>query len=389
MGLSDESRLEMKRFSKTSAIDRVIGDLRRGAPVIVADKGFAASDVAGGAAIIIAGELMDGPALEVISGASAKGPAPVLAVTPSRAEALKVPSKGREVVCLRIAQDSSAADIVALADPTQDLGHPLGGPYVAQDDLTEPQTLISAAALALCREAGLLPAACILFLDLEDPQSWAAERNFLIAEANEIAAQLDRRQGRLRQAASANLPLAVAENTRIVAFRADRGSTEHFALIIGAPNTHDPVLTRVHSACFTGDLLGSLKCDCGTQLQSALQVIAKEGSGILLYMDQEGRGIGLLAKLKAYALQDQGFDTVDANLRLGFQVDERSFAPAAEILKALGFDTVRLLTNNPDKVAGLEVEGIRVSERVEHSFPPNRHNEAYLATKKNRTGHLL
>jgi GTP cyclohydrolase II len=138
----------------------------------------------------------------------------------------------------------------------------------------------------------------------------------------------------------------------------------------------------------TGDLLGSLKCDCGDQLRGAIATIGKAGSGILLYLAQEGRGIGLINKLKAYELQDQGFDTIEANQRLGFEADEREFAAAAEMLKYLGFASVRLLTNNPDKVAALARHGIDVVERVAHSFPANPHNEAYLATKKAKAGHL-
>ncbi len=145
---------------------------------------------------------------------------------------------------------------------------------------------------------------------------------------------------------------------------------------------------RLHSECLTGDLLGSLKCDCGDQLRGAVAAIGKAGAGVLLYLAQEGRGIGLINKLKAYELQDQGFDTIEANQRLGFEADEREFAVAADILQRLGFSSVRLLTNNPDKVAALEACGISVTARVAHHFPANPHNEAYLATKKAKAGHL-
>jgi GTP cyclohydrolase II len=146
---------------------------------------------------------------------------------------------------------------------------------------------------------------------------------------------------------------------------------------------------RLHSECFTGDLVGSLKCDCGQQLRGAIAEIARAGAGILLYLRQEGRGIGLINKLRAYALQGQGFDTVEANQRLGFESDERIFLPAARILQQLGFASVRLMTNNPDKVAGLEQYGIAVTERVQHAFPSNDHNAFYLSTKKEKSGHLL
>ena len=188
---------------------------------------------------------------------------------------------------------------------------------------------------------------------------------------------------------SAPVPLEDAPQAQLVAFRPEDGGTEHFAVIIGAPNRHEPVLTRIHSECFTGDLLGSLKCDCGEQLRGAIAEMSRHGQGVLLYLAQEGRGIGLINKLRAYHLQAQGFDTVDSNERLGFQDDERIFEPAAEMLKLLGFQEVELMTNNPRKVVGLEACGIKVRGRRSHKFPSNTHNAHYLQTKKKRSGHLL
>jgi GTP cyclohydrolase II len=160
------------------------------------------------------------------------------------------------------------------------------------------------------------------------------------------------------------------------------------ALIVGEPNGGPP-LVRLHSECLTGDVLGSLKCDCGPQLSDGLAAIASAGWGILIYLRQEGRAIGLINKLRAYSLQDQGFDTVDANLRLGFGDDERSFGVAAQMLKLLSQERIRLLTNNPKKVEGLEAEGIVVAERVPLLSGANRHNQAYLDTKRLRSGHQL
>jgi GTP cyclohydrolase II len=159
-------------------------------------------------------------------------------------------------------------------------------------------------------------------------------------------------------------------------------------LLIGEPTGRAP-LVRLHSECLTGDVLGSLKCDCGPQLEAALAAIAAAGWGILLYLRQEGRGIGLVNKLRAYALQDQGFDTVEANLRLGFRDDERDFGIAARMLAKLSQDEVRLLTNNPRKVEGLEAAGIRVTERVPLSIEPNPYNRSYLETKRAKSGHRL
>ena len=161
------------------------------------------------------------------------------------------------------------------------------------------------------------------------------------------------------------------------------------AVEIGAPARNQPVLARLHSACFTGDVLGSLKCDCGPQLHAALNAMGQEGEGVLLYLNQEGRGIGLANKMRAYALQNQGFDTVEANHRLGFEDDERDFRIGAGILRRMGFGAVRLMTNNPRKVAMLEGHGIRVAERVPLITPRNRHNTGYLDVKAQKSGHLL
>ncbi len=261
---------------------------------------------------------------------------------------------------------------VALADPQLDLATPLKGPFRA---IPVPVADAAAAALRLARIAGLVPA----FFIREGE-----------AEGAITPADIDAHEdpSRLRIVTRARLPVAGAENAEIVAFRTPESPDEHIALLIGQPNGSQP-LVRLHSECLTGDVLGSLKCDCGPQLHAAIHAIADSGWGVLLYLRQEGRGIGLINKLRAYALQDQGFDTVDANTRLGFAVDARDFGVAGRMLKLLGQDKVRLLTNNPEKVTGLEAAGIAVAERVPHSLPPNPHNERYLATKRDRTGHQL
>jgi len=185
----------------------------------------------------------------------------------------------------------------------------------------------------------------------------------------------------LERVAEARVPLADAENARLIAFRPRDGGGEHLALLIGAPDPAAPVLVRLHSECFTGDLLASLRCDRRDQLRGAIAAIARAGGGVLLYLAQEGRGIGLLNKLRADQLQDAGFDTLDANEQPGFDVDEGVYLPAAEMLRQLGFGTVRLLTNNPDKVVAMGRYGIRVAERVSHVFPSSGYNERYLCTK--------
>jgi GTP cyclohydrolase II len=244
------------------------------------------------------------------------------------------------------------------------------------------------AAVQLAKIARLLPS--VILVDHERGQDVAlAEDGIATINASDVISYEMDTAGTLRQVTAARVPLEDAENSRILSFRSPDGGREHLAIVIGEPLTDRPVLARIHSECFTGDLIGSLKCDCGQQLRGAIAQIAEEGSGILLYLRQEGRGIGLTNKLRAYALQDQGFDTVEANERLGFESDERIFLPAARILKQLGFGKVRLMTNNPDKVEGLTTFGIEVVERVQHAFPSNDHNEFYLSVKKEKSGHLL
>ncbi|WP_246448825.1 GTP cyclohydrolase II [Sphingomonas sabuli] len=257
----------------------------------------------------------------------------------------------------------------SLADPSRDGSRAPIGP-LAPTALDRPDE--ARAALKLARLAGLMPALWLVEADT----ATGLEMTALAGAGAEVT-----------EVARARLPLEDMPDTQIVAFRASDDGQEHVALIVGAFGGKPP-LVRLHSECLTGDVFGSLKCDCGPQLRHALRLIAAAGGGVLLYLRQEGRGIGLANKLRAYALQDRGFDTVDANLRLGFADDEREYAHAAAILKALGIDTVRLLTNNPAKAVGLEQAGIGIAERVGHHMPANPHNADYLATKRARSGHL-
>lgn len=273
-------------------------------------------------------------------------------------------------------------DLVAarvLADPALDLAHPLKGPFAA-DPLDHPQTATTA--LELARLAGILPAFLVDPTDCGEAQT---------VSSADLAEWKDTRH--LAIAARARLPIAAGEEAGIVAFRSADDTREHVALILGAQRGESAPLVRLHSECLTGDVLGSLKCDCGPQLDAALAAMAEEaqagGWGVLLYLRQEGRGIGLINKLRAYELQDQGFDTLDANTRLGLPAEARDFPVAARMLTLLGVATVRLMTNNPAKVAALEAEGVTVAERVPHALPANPHNVRYLATKRDRSGHLL
>ena len=266
-----------------------------------------------------------------------------------------------------------AATARAIADPGQDLDRaPVGPLRPLSSDCAET----SRAALDLARAAGLLPALWVL-----DPA--AADFSVSVDEVTR-----ERQQPSVEIVARAKLPLEDMPPAQIVAFRASDDSQEHVALLIGAFGGKPP-LVRLHSECLTGDAFGSLKCDCGPQLKEALHIIGAGGGGVLLYLRQEGRGIGLVNKVRAYSLQDRGLDTVDANARLGFADDERDYGHAAAMLRALGIDEVRLLTNNPRKVEGLKAAGIKVVGRVAHQMPANPHNADYLSTKRKRSGHLL
>jgi len=285
---------------------------------------------------------------------------------------------------ISVSPEMPAAVIRNLADPAASLGaEPPGfGPAPV------PAKGGALATVALAKLAALLPAALMLRVGTAEAALLARRGDLASIEAAAVFSRHAAETG-LEWVTEARVPLAEAENARLIAFRPRDGGTEHLAIVIGVPDPAAPVLVRLHSECFTGDLLASLRCDCGDQLRGAIAAIAHAGDGVLLYLAQEGRGIGLVNKLRAYRLQDAGFDTLDANEQLGFDADERVYLPAAEMLRQLGFGTVRLLTNNPEKVAALERYGIRVAERVPHVFPSNGHNERYLRTKATRGGHLL
>ena len=307
-----------------------------------------------------------------------------LLISAARAVTLKLANQREAAVpeapvLVRGAEPFGLADARVLADPSLDLANPLKGPFLAEP-LAQPAA--AQTAMALARLAGVLPAFLV------DP---AACGEAQAVSTGDLAEWSDTRH--LRIATRARLPVHAAEEAEIVAFRSADDMREHVALVIGAQNGDRPPLVRLHSECLTGDVLGSLKCDCGPQLDAALHAMAHEagagGWGVLLYLRQEGRGIGIVNKLRAYQLQDQGFDTVDANNRLGLPTEARDFPVAARMLGLLGVHAIRLMTNNPAKVAALEAEGVTVSERVPHALPANPHNERYLATKRDRTGHLL
>ncbi len=310
-----------------------------------------------------------------------------VALTGRRAAVLSLAPEGPGPVLVQLADPLDIDAVQRLADPCLDMDAPL--PAIDSVEPLDALTSPEGAAVLLAKLARLLPAAVVAPLAESGLPQAATPFGPVTLNAADIFAYQTAAAQSLRPVSSARVPLVGAEETRIVAFRPSDGGTEHLAIIVGKPDPAEPALVRLHSECFTGDLLGSLRCDCGDQLRGAIDAMADQGSGILLYLAQEGRGIGLVNKLRAYQLQDQGFDTLDANGQLGFDDDERIYLPAAEILRQLGFGRVRLLTNNPLKVEALARHGITVVERVPHVYPANPHNLRYLETKSRRGGHLF
>ncbi|MFK7941569.1 MAG: GTP cyclohydrolase II [Paracoccaceae bacterium] len=366
----------MLELTHEERVARARGDLRIGAPVALVSGS--------GGALVLAAETCDKARLETLREMAPDGID--LAVSHWRAETLKARAYDGDLARILIPNEADLRWVQATADPSLDLAHPMRGPYATR---REGPADLHRLGIALAKQARLLPAVVVAYWpDAAIVRDHAAASGLsvldevLVHRAAESATQMQRVSG-------ARVPTRFAKAGRVHVFRPADGAEEHYAIEIGSPARDIPVLSRLHSACFTGDVIGSLKCDCGPQLNAAMDQIADEGAGVLLYMNQEGRGIGLANKMRAYALQDQGFDTVEANHRLGFDDDERDFRLGAEILKALGFSAVRLMTNNPGKIAMMEASGVAVTERVPLQVGETAENEAYLATKAAKSGHLL
>jgi GTP cyclohydrolase II len=348
---------------------RARGDLRMGVPVVLEE--------AGEAVLCAAVETLGAARLAALRDLGA----PDLVLTARRAETLKARVYDGDVARVVVPPEAGLDWIAGVADPADDMQKPMKGPLETRRGGSAG---LQRLAVRLCKAARLLPAALVVPV-----VPGMAALDGLIRLPAEAAAGRLQALPQLGHVVAARVPLRAAAQTRLHVWRPKDGSEEHYAIEIGRPDRAAPVLARLHSACFTGDLLGSLKCDCGPQLNAALAQMGQEGAGVLLYLQQEGRGIGLANKMRAYALQDQGFDTVEANHRLGFEDDERDFRLGAQMLQALGFSAVRLLTNNPAKIAMMERSGVRVAERVPLKVGETPQNARYLAVKAEKSGHLL
>ncbi len=356
----------------TERLARARADLRMGVPVVL-------SCPVKGSFLVFSSETMDANRLVHVRG---MGGEPVIVITNWRAQTLKTHAYDGDVSRVILPPDAGLAWISGMADPSDDLRTPMKGPFKLQ---REGSADLHRAAIKLVKSARLLPS--VVMLKVEDGAQIATTFDLTavpLASHNSFD-----KAPQLAAVVSARLPLEVSEAGRLHVFRPEDGTEEHYAVEIGTPARNTPVLARLHSACVTGDLMGSLKCDCGPQLRGALAQMGSEGAGVLLYLNQEGRGIGLANKMRAYSLQDQGFDTVEANHRLGFEDDERDFRIGSEILRNMGFSSVRLLTNNPNKISRMEENGLKVTERVPLIVGENPHNTNYLATKAKKSGHFL
>lgn len=293
-----------------------------------------------------------------------------------------------------------AATIRALADPAstpETFGRPGHiNPLYAQDKGVLRRAGHTEACVDMARLAGLQPAAALMEIMSEDGtmarlpelRRKADEWGFKLISIRDLIAYRLKQESLVEEGVEVDMPTEYG-HFRLIPFRQKSNGLEHIAIIKGEIKEGEPVLVRVHSSCATGDIFGSMRCDCGEQLHKALQMIEKEGKGVVVYLNQEGRGIGLMEKMKAYKLQEGGMDTVDANLYLGHQTDERDYGVGAQILRSIGVTKMRLITNNPVKRVGLESYGLSVVENVGIEITPNAYNERYLKTKKDRMGHNL
>ena len=293
-----------------------------------------------------------------------------------------------------------AETIKALADPKstpQTFGRPGHiNPLYAQDNGVLRRSGHTAAAIDLCKLAGLQPVGALIEIMNDDgtmarlPQlkEKAQQWGMKIISIKDIIAYRLKKESLIEVGEQADLPTAYG-HFKLIPFRQSSNGLEHMALIKGEWDENEPILVRVHSSCATGDILGSKRCDCGEQLHKAMQMIEEQGKGVIIYMQQEGRGIGLMNKIAAYKLQEQGMDTVDANIHLGFKPDERDYGCGAQMLRHLGVHKMRLMTNNPTKRVGLEAYGLEIVENVPIEVSPNKYDYRYLKTKQDRMGHDL
>ena len=351
---------------------RAKADLRLGVPVVLAGNKIDA--------VIAPIEALSQARLDELKSIDQNS---FILITSRRAQTLKCPVYEENFVRIETEKTPKISSLKAIADPSLDLINPLKGPF---NVIREKSLNLENEALILLKSAQLLPAAIIS--RVKNGKNFASKYSLTYLHTRQLIETAISSKS-ITDAITAELPTARAEDTRFHIFRPNISGEEHYAMEIGKINRDQPTLVRIHSACFTGDVLGSLKCDCGPQLHSATKIMSDHGGGVLIYLNQEGRGIGLANKIKAYSFQDQGFDTVEANHRLGFEDDERDFQLGATILKEMRITNIKLITNNPSKVSTMKKYNINVSERIPLKVGQNKTNLRYLETKAKKSGHLI
>jgi GTP cyclohydrolase II len=375
----------MNNINLTVKIERAISELRRGGKVVVTDIN------AGTCVLLFAAELIENETVQDLSELSESRPSIILSANRSNSIGINVKNQPSSIL---IKKQWSKNDILSLCMPLHGHKRPIMNGVILESD----NSIISSCLLVL-RQARLLPAGLMSIISniaIENINQWAFKKNCLHVEVSDIKSYENENADSLLMSVKAKVPISYTDNCEIIIFRPKDGGNEHFCLLFGKTrdvietkdHNHVP-LVRVHSQCITGDVLESLKCDCGQQLKQSIKMMSKANEGVLIYLAQEGRDIGLLNKLRAYTLQEKGMDTVEANVALGFDDDERLYYPAKQILKKLNICKLKLITNNPRKVENLTNLGIIVKKRIPIKIEANKHNKKYLETKSTKSGHIL
>ena len=373
----------MRNTSLTLKIERAISELRRGGKVVISDPN------SGSSVLLVASELIQEETVQELSERALSRPNIIISNNRCNAIGIEVADQSCSIL---IDKDWNLNDILSLCMPLT--GHKIP---IINGVIAESNKSIVYYCLLILRQSRLLPAGLMSLISNVEPENinqWAFKNNLIHINIADIKYYEQNTAESLVMSVKAKVPIAETENCEIIIFRPKDGGDEHFCLIFGKTRQIDTefeqdTLVRVHSQCITGDVLDSLKCDCGQQLKQSIKIMAEANEGILIYLAQEGRDIGLLNKLRAYSLQETGMDTVEANEDLGFNDDERLYYPVKEILLKLKINKVKLITNNPKKVEHLSKLGINVTKRIPIKINPNKFNKKYLDTKSKKSGHIL
>ena len=367
----------------TLKIERAISELRRGGKIVISDPNSRYS------VLLVASELIQKDTVQELSERALSRPNVILSSNRCNAIGIKITDQSCSIL---IDKDWSLHDILSLCMPLT--GHKIP---IINGVIAENNESIVFYCLLILRQSRLLPAGLMSIVSNIAPENinqWAFNNNLIHINISDIKYYEQNTAESLVMSVKAKVPIAETENCEIIIFRPKDGGDEHFCLVFGKTRKIDTelehnTLVRVHSQCITGDVLDSLKCDCGQQLKQSIKIMAQANEGVLIYLAQEGRDIGLLNKLRAYSLQETGMDTVEANEDLGFNDDERLYYPVKEMLSQLKITKVKLITNNPRKVENLTKLGINVTERIPIKINPNKYNKKYLDTKSKKSGHIL